>query len=129
MKELLLVLAGLMVSTGAVAAELPLEKEVIINIHDVHVPAGFEPNSEVYVIASGVFPNSCYKWKEARVELNKSPGIHQVKSAAAVSQGMCLMVFVPFTREINLGKLGRGEHRVQFVNGDGTYLEKSIKIE
>lgn len=129
MKAILSVFAGLLISTGALASEIPLEKDVIVNIHDVHVPANFEPNSDVFVIASGVFPNSCYKWKEAKVLLNMSPGIHQVQATASVSQGMCLMVLVPFSREINLGKLGKGVHRVQFLNGDGTYLEKTITIE
>jgi hypothetical protein len=42
---------------------------------------------------------------------------------------MCLMMLVPFTNEVNLGRLGAGEHVVHFMGGDGTYLEKKIVIE
>ena len=42
---------------------------------------------------------------------------------------MCLMVLVPFTKEIRLGKLSVGTHSVKLVNGDGTYIEKQINIE
>lgn len=130
MKALFSVLMGLVLVAPAFAsAEQMKEKDVVVNIHDVLVPAGFDADSDVYVIASGVFPNSCYKWKEAKVERNKAPFVHQVQATASVSQGMCLMVLVPFSREISLGRLGSGEHRVQFLNGDGTYLEKTIAIE
>jgi len=39
------------------------------------------------------------------------------------------MVLVPFTKEIRLGKLQTGKHALRFLNGDGTYLEKSLVVE
>jgi hypothetical protein len=30
---------------------------------------------------------------------------------------------------VQLGKLNVGEHKIQFMNGDGTYMEKQLTIE
>jgi hypothetical protein len=46
-----------------------------------------------------------------------------------VSQGMCLMVLIPFQKDIRLGKLDSGEHQLKFLNGDGTYMERTLKVE
>jgi hypothetical protein len=121
--------ALLFASASYGATDRPTEKDMVVNVHDVFIPAGFDENSDVYVVASGVFPNSCYRWKSANVEHNKATNTHKVAVSATVSQGMCLMVLVPWQREIGLGQLGRGEHKLQFVNGDGTYLEKTLVIE
>lgn len=106
----------------------PADKEVVIGVHDAYVPGGFDSQSDVFVVASGLFPNGCYRWKRAEVS-HKSATEHEVQAIASVSQGMCLMVLVPFTKEIRLGVLGAGEHTVRIQNGDGTYLEKKVKIE
>jgi hypothetical protein len=39
------------------------------------------------------------------------------------------MVLVPFNKEVKLGKLNAGKHTLKFLNGDGTYLEKTLTIE
>lgn len=130
MKTLKLLVAAALTTVGlqALAGDIPSDKEVQIGISDVYVPSGFDTNSDVFVVASGVFPNGCYKWKGAAVS-NVDQYTHEVKSTATVSQGMCLMVLVPFTKEIRLGKYTAGSHTLRFVNGDGTYLEKTLKIE
>lgn len=104
------------------------EKEVSININEAYVPRGFDSTSDVFVVASGLFPNSCYRWKRADVN-NVDNFNHEVRSYAAVRPGMCLMVMIPFNQEIHLGKLIAGDHVIRFVNGDGTYMEKNLKIE
>ncbi len=109
------------------AGESPQEKEVVISLSDAYVPGGFDSNSDSYVIANGLFPNGCYRWK--RSEVSHNGNIHEVKSVASVSQGMCIMVLVPFTKEVRLGKLDSGNHTVRFVNGDGTFMEKQLVIE
>ena len=114
-------------SANAAGNEIPQEKEVVVSLSDAYVPGGFDSNSDSYVIANGLFPNGCYRWK--RSEVNTSGNIHEIKSVASVSQGMCIMVLVPFTKEIRLGKLEAGNHTVRFVNGDGTYMEKQLVIE
>ena len=104
------------------------EREVQVGISAVYVPSGFGIDSEVYVVASGVFPNDCYRWNRAEVS-HVGEFVHEVKSIARVNQGLCLMVVVAFSREVKLGKFAAGTHILRFLNGDGTYLEKSLSVE
>ncbi|MGZ3796142.1 MAG: hypothetical protein ACXVB1_07255 [Pseudobdellovibrionaceae bacterium] len=128
MKNFKLLLLGslLVISASAQAAVTEIERQ--IGISDVYVPGGFDSNSSAYVVANGVFPNSCYRWSRSEVR-HVDAFHHEVKSIASVSQGMCLMVMVPFTKEISLGKFESGKHTLRFLNGDGTYLEKTMSIE
>ncbi|MCB0406968.1 MAG: hypothetical protein KDD34_02125 [Bdellovibrionales bacterium] len=115
---------------AAGASEENKSKDVAIGVNDVYVPGGFDSESDVFVVVSGVFPNSCYSWKEANVSKDKDNAeITNVQTMASVSQGMCLMVLVPYQKEVQLGVLGSGNHTVRFLSGDGTYLEKTIAIE
>lgn len=109
------------------ADELP-SKDVVINIQGVFVPGGFSQDSDAYVVVNGTFPNSCYTWGHTNVQ-NKGEKIHEVVSVARVTQGMCLMVIVPFTKEVRLGKLSSGEHTLRFMSGDGTYFERTLVVE
>ncbi len=101
---------------------------VQIGVNDVYVPAGFDRSADVYAVASGVFPNGCYEWSHAEV-IHTSNFSHEVRLLANVSQGMCIMVLVPFSQEVKLGKFEQGKHALKFVNGDGTYIQKNIDIE
>lgn len=109
------------------AAPAPATKDVAIGFNDVYVPGGFDPGADAYVIASGLFPNGCYSWKRADVN-HIDTFTHEIQSFASVSQGMCIMVLVPFTKEIRLGKLSSGTHTLKFLSGDGTYLQKTMLI-
>jgi hypothetical protein len=106
----------------------PTEREVTINISDAYIPGGFDSTSDAYVVLNGLFPNSCYKWSRADV-INAGNNVHEVRSVATVSQGMCMMVIIPFTKEVRIGQLPSGKHKVRFMNGDGTYLEKDLVVE
>ncbi len=123
------VMSAMLISQSVYAGtEQRVEKEIQVGFSDAYIPSGFDSNSDTYVVASGIFPNSCYRWKEASV--NHPTGTnHEITATASVSQGMCLMVLVPFTKEIRLGKLAVGTHMIKLMNGDGTYLEKQIIIE
>ncbi len=103
-------------------------REVIVGVSDVFVPGGFDSESDAYVVANGMFPNGCYRWKGSDV-VNVDTSTHEIKSTAVVTQGMCIMVLVPFSEEIHLGKLQSGSHTLRFLNGDGTFLERSLKVE
>lgn len=130
MKKILLVAASLMLANFAFAAPATRdeEKEVAVGISGVFVPGGFDSGSDAYVVVNGVFQNGCYKWKRAerttRDEFN-----HEIRSIASVTQGMCIMVLIPFQKEVRLGQLPAGKHNLKFVNGDGTYLEKTLVVE
>ena len=106
----------------------PKERELDVGINDAFVPGGFDSDSDANVIVNGIFPNGCYRW--SRAEVNKlDEKVTEVKTKAKVRSGMCLMVLIPFTNEINLGKLPAGENTIRFVSGDGTYLEKKVNVE
>lgn len=126
MKKLFIALMTLVSLT--VHAEEPATKEVPASISGVFVPGGFDSNSDAYVVVNGVFPNGCYRWSRSDTTRLDS-FTHEIKSMATVTQGMCIMVLVPFQKDIRLGKLAAGKHTLKFVNGDGTYFEKALSIE
>lgn len=113
---------------SATMAVAPTTKDVAIGVNEVYVPGGFDSQADAYVIASGLFPNGCYKWKTADVK-HVDTFNHEVQPMAVVSQGMCIMVLVPYSKEIRLGKMAAGTHTLKFMNGDGTYLEKTMSVE
>ena len=102
-------------------------KEMPITVNDVLLPSKVDSLTDVKVVVSGLFPNTCYNWSRGEV-VNKGALEHQIRAMAFVSQTMCLMVLVPYTREINLGQFQRGEHILRFVNGDETYFEKTVTV-
>ncbi|KYG62816.1 hypothetical protein AZI87_16200 [Bdellovibrio bacteriovorus] len=130
MKIANLILAAMVsFSLNALAEQpAPVEKEVQIGINGVYVPGGFDSASDVFVVVNGIFQNGCYKWKRADVT-HIDTYSHEIKSIASVSPGMCLMVLIPFQKEVRLGKFAAGKHVLRFENGDGTYLEKSLIVE
>lgn len=103
-------------------------KIVPIGISNVYVPDGFTINDDAYVVVSGVFPNGCYHWGHADV-VHKDAFHHEIQSYASVSPGTCIMVLIPFQKDVHLGHLDRGTHTLHFINGDGTYLENSLLVK
>jgi hypothetical protein len=128
MKKTISIIAALVLSTAAFATETPAEKEVQVGISGAFVPGGFDSTSEAYVVVNGVFQNGCYKWSRADVT-SPTEFSHEIRSMATVTQGMCIMVLIPFQKDVRLGKLATGKHSLKFLNGDGTYLEKSLVVE
>lgn len=119
--------AALVSSVGhAEARELPA-KDVVVDINDVFVPGGFSSDADAYVVVNGLFPNGCYRWKGADVQHDGT--VHKIKPIATVTQGLCIRVLVPFTKEVKLGRLEAGKHTLRFVDSAGNYLEKEMEIE
>ena len=122
-------MAVMMFGGVAFAAEqAPVTREQVVSINDAFIPSNFDTASDAFVVINGLFPNGCYRFKAATVS-HIGASLHEVRALATVSQGMCLMVLVPFSKEVQLGKLSAGEHAVRFMNGDGTFWEKSIQVE
>lgn len=117
-----------MMSSQALADSTPATQDRVVALSDVFVPGGFDSNSDAYVVVSGIFPNGCYKWKGAN---KKDIGTfeHEITSVASVSQGMCIQVLIPFTKDIRLGRLSSGSHKLRFLSNDGTYIEKNLIVE
>ena len=110
-------------------ATQPSSKEVNIALNDVFVPETVEKGLDAKIILSGMFPNSCYRWSRVDVT-NPEAMFHEVKAMAAVTTNtMCLMVLVPFSKEVNLGQLTPGEHTLRFVSGDDTYFERTLVVQ
>jgi hypothetical protein len=114
--------AALALSTSAFAATTRNQ----LNVNNVVIPSGFD-NSDATAFISGLYPNSCYSWDKAEVK-DVDATTHEVRSFAKVRGGMCLMVIIPFTEEIHLGRLDAGHHTLRFMNGDGTFLEKTVDV-
>jgi hypothetical protein len=121
-------LAGLFLLPMAHAMENRETREQVVSINDAFIPSGFDSGSDAFVVINGLFPNSCYRFRDAKVE-HVGPALHEVKAFAQVTEGLCLMVLVPFSKEVRLGNLEAGEHSVRFVNGDGTHWEKRFTVE
>lgn len=128
MKKFIALAVTILMAQFVVAEQLPAEKEVQIGISGAFVPGGFDSSSDAYVIVNGVFQNGCYKWKRADVS-STGEFTHEIRSIATVTQGMCIMVLIPFQKDVRLGQLPTGKHILKFLNGDGTYLEKSLVVE
>jgi hypothetical protein len=112
-------------SAGAATAV----KEVNIAINDVFIPEVIESNADAKVILSGMLPNSCYKWSRA-VVVNLDEMNHEIKARAYVTTDtMCLMVLIPFSKELNLGHLRAGEHTMRFIGWNGTYFERKVVVQ
>ena len=118
----------LVISFSAHATRSGASKEVVVALNDVFVPGGFDSTSDSYVVVNGIFPNGCYKWKGA-TRNDVSNFEHEITSVAVVSEGMCIQVLVPFTKDIRLGKLNAGSHVLRFLSNDGTFIEKNLTIE
>ncbi len=133
MMKNVVVFAAVVASFGSVAFASddqgqPKTRETVVSINDAYVPSGFDTNSDAFVVVNGLFPNSCYRFKSTAVN-HVGPALHEVRAIATVSEGMCLMVLVPFSKEVQLGKLAAGDHAIRFMSGDGTYWEKSLSVE
>lgn len=120
--------AGLTVSAQATTASSLHVSEVIVSVSDAYIPSGFDSASDAFVVVNGLFPNTCYSWKEAVIN-NLSDTEHEIRSVARVRPGICMMMLVPFQHEVQLGRLVRGKHMLRFVSGDGTYVQKQMTIE
>lgn len=105
------------------------EKEVQVSINDALVPSKVKAYENVKAVISGLFSNGCYKYSRSEVTHSANKDLTKVSTFAKVSPGMCLMVLVPFTREVDLGSYEPGEYKIRFVNGDETYMEKRIIAE
>ena len=101
--------------------------EVSVNISSATIVSGYDP-AEPTAVISGMFPNSCYSWNRATVN-NVSDTLHEIRALANVRMGMCLMVLIPYSEEVQVGKLVPGTHTLRFMNGDGTYQEKKVVVD
>lgn len=123
------VLFAMVCGSNYAGAADQISKEVTIAVNDVFVPEIVDRNTDAKVILTGMFPNSCYRWSRSEVT---SPDAmkHEIKAMSLVTvNSMCLMVLVPFSKEVNLGRLAIGEHTLRFISGDETYFERKLVVQ
>lgn len=108
--------------------EKPKARDLVLSPVSAYVPSGFDSGSAAFIVVNGMFPNSCYKIKESKVD-HVGPALHEVRTIATVTEGLCLTVMIPYSKEIQLGKLNAGSHEIRVMGGDGTYFAKSLVIE
>ncbi len=131
---LITAIVALMASTHAMAedwidpVEKPKARDVVLAPVSAYIPSGFDSRSDAFVVVSGMFPNSCYKIKATKVE-HVGTALHEVRAYATVTEGLCLTVMIPYSKEIQLGKLSAGSHEIRVMSGDGTYFTKNLVIE
>ena len=113
---------------GTANAEVVRTREVVLHISDVLVPTEKKASGESYVVVSGMFPSSCYRWNRAEVA-HPADDTHFIRLIATVTEGMCLTVMVPYTKEVSLGQLRTGEHTLRFISGDETYFERKLSVK
>ncbi|MGE4132546.1 MAG: hypothetical protein AB7F86_12960 [Bdellovibrionales bacterium] len=118
---------AMLLPIGFAKAEVT-SKQVTLGVSEVYIPGGFGPETDAFVVVSGMFPNSCYRWSHAEVT-DVGANVHEIRSMARVSETMCLMVLVPYSKEVRLGQMNSGEHTLRFISGDGTYFERTMVIE
>ncbi|MBX3019878.1 MAG: hypothetical protein KF767_18470 [Bdellovibrionaceae bacterium] len=102
-------------------------KDVNIAVNDVYVPSNLRAGDEAKIVLSGILPNGCYRYDRAVVR--SVDFIHEIKAIAKVqTNSLCLMVLVPFAKEVNLGPLDAGVHTLRFISGDDTFFEKTLTV-
>ena len=84
MKKMILLLAAALAIPASVWAKDGDVQEKVVPISDVYVPSGFDSSSDVFLVANGLFPNSCYQLKNTRVE-HAGPALHEVTTSANVT--------------------------------------------
>ncbi len=129
MNKILLTIVTLVLFVGVSSHAQTPAKEVAVGVNSAFIPGGFDSSSDVFVVVSGIFSNTCYSWKEARIEKDLNTNTISLTSMAMVSQGICMQVLVPFQKEVHVGQLAAGDYTLKFASGDGTYFEKSLRIE
>lgn len=104
-------LAGLYLSSGGA-----LYGATPIPATQLWIPAGFDDNDDVVIVAEGVLPDTCHQLSDPSVEVGSGNSNIAVTLQATVAAGQCAPVPVPFQQEIYLGQLTSGIWSVT-VNG------------
>lgn len=130
MKKFMICAMVMGMSFGTFAsADEPVTKEVAIAVNDVYVPEFVDHNMDAKIVLTGILQNSCYRWSKAQVT-DRDPMTHDIKAMGLVTVNtMCLMVMIPYSKEVNLGKLPVGEHTLRVISADDTFFERKLIVQ
>lgn len=105
-----------------------VSKKVTVGVTEAFIPSGFDSSADQLVVVNGYFPNGCYSFDSVKIVHNDNYN-HEVSVFANVQQGICTMALIPYQKEVFLGVLAAGEHKLTFPSGDGTVMEKKFVVE
>lgn len=129
MKSSLLILVMMVtLPTHGEPFKLLASKKVVVAVMEAFIPSGFDSSAEQMVVVNGYFPNGCYSLDAVSVQ-HVDEFNHKVSVVANVQQGMCTMAIIPYQKEVMLGVLAKGKHKLIFPSSDDTVLEKSFVVE
>ncbi len=110
------------ISVSAAKADDFVAEEVNISAQALFVPNGFDDNDEVTVILDGYLPDPCHRLTDPEVIKNNDTKLVTVQAKALLFKGECPDVIVPFTQEVKVGRLEKGEYLV--LSKDGRHKER-----
>lgn len=129
MKSLIMALAMLMaLPSFGEPFKLSASKKVIVGVTEAFIPSGFDSHADQVMVVNGYFPNGCYSLDSVKVKHDGAFN-HEIAVIANVQQGLCTMAIIPFQKEVALGALAVGKHKIVFPSSDGTSIEKYFVIE
>ena len=103
-------------------------KKMVVAVTQAYIPSGFDSKSEQMVVVTGYFPNGCYSYDSFEVK-HPETFRHEVTVYANVQQAMCTMALIPYQKEVLLGVLAAGSHKLVFPSSDGTAIEQTFIVE
>lgn len=118
----------LLFATSTAVAFSPTSHEEVAPVMDAYVPEQTKSSEPTYVIVSGLFRNGCLNYDRAFTTPMDEKTI-EIRVLATVTEGACTMARKPYRREVALGTLPAGEHRLVFVSGDGSRFERVLNVD
>lgn len=94
----------------------------IVNVSALNLfaPVGFDDNDETVVVLDGYLPNSCYKVADPEIIKDLANKSITVQPKARFVGGICLMALIPYSTEVKLGVLPKGDYSLVTNRGSAT---------
>ncbi|MEZ4871448.1 MAG: hypothetical protein R2827_04210 [Bdellovibrionales bacterium] len=98
-----------------------MEPEILNHVpKHVYIPSGFDSNDNAQLVFEGEFTNSCYRAGVTNYYVNENTKTITVENKVQFySEQMCLMVTLPYKKEISMGVLKAGNYDVKFAAESG----------
>jgi hypothetical protein len=86
-----------------------------------YVPAGFDSNDNVQIVAEGTFPESCYRVDDPTVKVDQATKTISIEANGTKIDGYCFMYPTAFDQVINLGRINVGDYKIESPDGAVKY--------
>lgn len=113
MKTFVLLLSMFSVLVPALADSDSYRPSIVeSDFHTGYLPNGFDTNDNVQIVGEGTYSNTCFRPAQYDVSIDNEAKKIIIKPKAYKYDGMCAMMLVPYSQEINLGILNAGRYQV-----------------